>query len=73
MSRCERVARVLGARGLRRLVGGQWRSSDAPEGDGDVGAAEAEGVVEGRDVARRQVARRRRDVELDLRGPGRRG
>src|SRR5688572_19679625 len=40
--------------------------SDAPEGDRDVRAAEAEGVVERRDVAHRQVAGLGGDVELDL-------
>src|SRR3954452_20789538 len=41
--------------------------SGRSEDDGDVGAAEAEGVVEGGDVADRQVARLGGDVELDLR------
>src|SRR5215208_1289163 len=43
-----------------------WVASVAPEGDGHVGTAEAEGVVQSRDVTRRQVAGRGRDVELDL-------
>src|SRR3954447_9940433 len=40
-------------------------SSDGGERDGDVGAAEAERVVERHEVARRQVARLGRDVEVD--------
>src|SRR3954447_7536500 len=39
--------------------------SDGGEGDGDVGAAEAERVVEGHEVARRQVTRLGGDVEVD--------
>src|SRR6478735_2312535 len=41
--------------------------SDRSEDDGDVGAAEAEGVVEGGDVALGQVAHLGGDVQLDLR------
>src|SRR6187551_2524435 len=40
--------------------------SDRSERDGDVGAAEAEGVVESGDVAERQVADLGGDVEIDL-------
>src|SRR5688572_27894117 len=40
--------------------------SHASEGHGDVGAAEAEGVVERRDVAAAQLAGGGGDVELDL-------
>src|SRR6188472_3161779 len=39
--------------------------SDRSEGDGDVGATEAEGVVERRDVAQGQVADLGGDVEVD--------
>src|SRR3954451_13336316 len=39
--------------------------SDGGEGDGDVGAAEAERVVEGHEVAGRQVTRLGGDVEVD--------
>src|SRR5215212_4864478 len=41
--------------------------SVAPEGHGDVGTAEAEGVVQRRDVTGGEVASRRRDVQIDQR------
>ena len=81
-SRLLRVARVLLARQLRPAsAAADWRSvaasvcrhelrsarSRAAEGDGDVVAAEAEGVVERRDVAVGQRARLGGDVELDRR------
>src|SRR5688572_7727872 len=48
------------------VMGSSSGFSDAAEGDRDVGAAEAEGVVERDDVAVGQVALRGRDVEVDL-------
>ena len=63
-SGCAGPPRGASLAGLARSRGGGHQI--APEGDGDVGAAEAEGVVQRRDVAVRQVAGLGGDVEVDL-------
>src|SRR5690242_12794446 len=68
------VSRLTGFRGscsrgsFAGLAGASWVAvtSHRPEGHCHVRAAEAEGVVERRDVADRQVARLGGDVEVDL-------